>query len=51
VLPVTAAVALGALPGSLVGARLSDRVATRSLKVLMAIVLVGVGARMAMEGR
>ena len=51
VLPVTAAVALGALPGSLAGARLSDRVATRALKVLMAIVLVGVGARMAMEGR
>ena len=51
VLPITAAVALGALPGSLVGARLSDRVATRSLKVLMAVVLVGVGARMAMEGR
>jgi uncharacterized membrane protein YfcA len=51
VLPLTAAVALGALPGSLVGARLSDRVATRWLKVLMAIVLVGVGLRMALEGR
>ena len=51
VLPITAAVALGALPGSLAGARLSDRVATRSLKVLMAVVLIGVGARMAMEGR
>jgi len=51
VLPLTAAVALGALPGSLVGARLSDRVATRSLKVLMAVVLVGVGLRMALEGR
>lgn len=51
VLPVTAAVALGALPGSLIGARLSERVATRSLKVLMALVLMGVGVRMAVEGR
>jgi uncharacterized membrane protein YfcA len=51
VLPLTAAVALGALPGSLIGARLSDRVATRWLKVLMAVVLVGVGLRMAVEGR
>jgi uncharacterized protein len=51
VLPITAAVALGALPGSLMGARLSDRVATRALKVLMAVVLLAVGARMAMEGR
>ena len=51
VLPVTAAVALGALPGSLIGARISDRVATRALKVLMAIVLIAVGLRMAVEGR
>ena len=51
VLPLTAAVALGALPGSLVGARLSERVATRWLKVLMAAVLVGIGFRMALEGR
>jgi uncharacterized membrane protein YfcA len=51
VLPITAAVALGALPGSLVGARISDRVATRSLKVLMAAVLLVVGLRMALEGR
>jgi uncharacterized protein len=51
VLPITAAVALGALPGSLLGARLSDRVATRSLKVMMAVVLLGVGLRMALEGR
>ena len=50
-LPLTAAVALGALPGSLVGARISERVATRSLKLLMAIVLLGVGLRMALEGR
>jgi uncharacterized membrane protein YfcA len=51
VFPVTAAVALGALPGSLLGARVSERVATRSLKVLMAVVLFAVGARMALEGR
>jgi uncharacterized membrane protein YfcA len=51
VLPITAAIALGALPGSLVGARISDRVATRSLKVLMAVVLLGVGLRMGLEGR
>jgi uncharacterized membrane protein YfcA len=51
VFPLTAAVALGALPGSLIGARLSERVATRSLKVLMAVVLLGVGLRMAVEGR
>jgi uncharacterized protein len=50
-LPITAAVALGALPGSLVGARMSDRVATRSLKVMMAVVLLVVGLRMALEGR
>ena len=51
VLPLTAAVALGALPGSLVGARISDRVATRWLKVMMAVVLLVVGVRMALEGR
>ena len=51
VLPLTAAVALGALPGSLIGARVSDRVATRWLKVLMAVLLLAVGGRMAMEGR
>ena len=49
-LPLTAAVALGALPGSLLGAHLSDRVHARSLKVLMAIVLLVVGIRMAFEG-
>ncbi|HET8646810.1 MAG TPA: sulfite exporter TauE/SafE family protein [Vicinamibacteria bacterium] len=49
-LPLTAAVVLGALPGSLLGARLSDRVQARSLKVLMAVVLLVVGARMALEG-
>ena len=50
VLPLTAAVALGALPGSLLGARLSERVHARSLKVLMAVVLLVVGARMGFEG-
>jgi uncharacterized membrane protein YfcA len=51
VLPITAAVALGALPASLIGARVSERVATRSLKVLMAALLLIVAVRMAMEGR
>ena len=47
VLPLTAAVALGALPGSLLGARLTHRVQIRSLKFLMAAVLLSVGAQMA----
>lgn len=47
--PLTAAIAIGALPGSLLGARLSHRVETRWLKVLMAVVLLAVGTRMAME--
>jgi uncharacterized membrane protein YfcA len=47
VMPLTAAVALGALPGSLLGARLSHRVQARSLKFLMAAILLGVGAQMA----
>ncbi len=46
-LPLTAAVALGALPGSLLGARLTHRVQARSLKFLMAAVLLVVGAQMA----
>jgi hypothetical protein len=50
VLPLTAAVVLGALPGSLLGARLSERVEARSLKVLMAVILLVVGARMGYEG-
>jgi len=49
VLPVAAAVALGALPGSLAGARLSQRVEARALKILMAVVLLIVGGRMAWE--
>jgi uncharacterized membrane protein YfcA len=51
VLTTTAAVCLGALPGSLLGARLSDRVQARSLKIIMAAVLLVVAARMAFEGR
>jgi uncharacterized membrane protein YfcA len=50
VLPLTAAVCLGALPASLLGARLSERVHARSLKMLMAVVLFAVGARMALAG-
>lgn len=48
---LTAAVCLGALPASLLGARLSQRVQARSLKLLMAVVLLAVGLRMALEGR
>jgi uncharacterized membrane protein YfcA len=47
VLPVTAAVALGALPGSYVGARLTHHLPARSLKFLMAAILLGVGGLMA----
>jgi len=47
---LTAAVCLGALPASLLGARLSQRVQARSLKLLMAVVLLMVGVRMALEG-
>ncbi len=50
VLPLTAAICLGALPGSLLGARLSERVHARSLKLIMAVVLLSVGARMGLEG-
>jgi uncharacterized membrane protein YfcA len=49
-LPLTAAVCLGALPASLLGARLSEKVHARSLKILMAVVLFIVGARMALAG-
>jgi uncharacterized protein len=49
-LPLTTAVAIGALPASLLGASLSGRLRARSLKVMMAIVLLAVGARMALEG-
>ena len=46
-LPLTAAIALGALPGSLLGARLSHRVETRWLKIFMAVILLAVGGQMA----
>ena len=49
VLPVASAVALGALPGSLLGARLSGRLEARSLKIMMAVLLLLVGGRMALE--
>lgn len=48
-LPVTAAVALGALPGSLAGSQLSHRAEPRSLKILMAVVLLVVAAQMALR--
>jgi uncharacterized protein len=46
-LRLTGAIALGALPGSLLGARLSQKVEIRALKVLMAVVLFLVGIQMA----
>ena len=46
-LPLAAAVALGALPGSLAGARLGHKVDARWLKLGMALVLLVVGAQMA----
>lgn len=48
-LPLTAAVAIGALPASLLGARLTHRVEARSLKLIMAAVLLIVGLRMGLE--
>ena len=47
--PLAAAIAIGALPGSLLGARLAHAVEARSLKVSMALVLVVVGAQMAIK--
>jgi uncharacterized membrane protein YfcA len=46
---LAAAVALGALPGSLLGARLSHKVETRWLKVMMAGILLVVAALMAKD--
>jgi uncharacterized membrane protein YfcA len=46
ILPLTALVALGSLPTSLLGARLSHRVHARSLKMTMAVVLLVVGCQM-----
>jgi uncharacterized membrane protein YfcA len=47
---LTAAVAVGALPASLLGARLSRHVEARFLKIAMALVLLAVGCRMGLEG-
>jgi len=49
--PLSAAIAVGALPGSLLGAGLSHRVQARSLKLIMATVLLVMGAQMALEAR
>jgi hypothetical protein len=46
---LAAAIAMGALPGSLAGARLTQAVQARSLKTLMAAVLLVVGAQMALK--
>jgi len=48
-LPLTAAICIGSLPASLLGARLSDRVHARSLKVLMALVLAAVALQMGVK--
>jgi uncharacterized membrane protein YfcA len=46
---MAAAIAMGALPGSLAGARLTGTVEARSLKVLMALILLTVGSQMAVK--
>jgi uncharacterized membrane protein YfcA len=48
-LGLAAAIAIGALPGSLAGARLTQAVEARSLKVLMAGILLLVGAQMVIK--
>ena len=48
-LPLSAAVCLGALPASLLGARLADRLEARSLKIFMAVVLAGVAVQMGLQ--
>ncbi len=48
---LASAVALGALPASLLGARLSHRVETRWLKLLMAVILAGVALQMGWKAR
>jgi uncharacterized membrane protein YfcA len=47
ILPMTAVVALGSLPASLLGAHISHKVEARALKILMAVVLLAVGGQMA----
>ena len=49
VLPLASAVALGALAGSVAGVRIGQRVEARALKIVMAVVLLLVGGRMALE--
>jgi uncharacterized membrane protein YfcA len=49
VLPIAAAVALGALPGSIAGAQIANRVEARALKMFMAVILLLMGGRMALE--
>jgi len=49
VLPLASAVALGALAGSVAGVRIGQRVEARALKIGMAVVLLVVGGRMALE--
>jgi uncharacterized protein len=49
-LTLAGAIALGALPGSLAGARLAHAVEAKQLKLVMAAVLFGVGAQMALKG-
>jgi uncharacterized membrane protein YfcA len=51
ILGLCGAVAVGALPGSLLGAHLSHKVDVKALKILLAAVLIVVGARMALEAR
>jgi uncharacterized protein len=48
-LPLTAAVALGTFPGSLLGTRLAHQVHARSLKIIMALVLALVALRMLLQ--
>ncbi len=48
-LPATAAVALGALPASIAGAHLAHKSEPQALKILMAVVLLGVAVQMAMR--
>jgi len=49
VLPLASAVALGALAGSVAGVRIGQHVEARALKIVMAVVLLVVGGRMALE--
>jgi uncharacterized protein len=48
-LPLSAAVAIGALPGSLAGARLSQIIEARYLKIILAILLLFFGLQMGLR--